>query len=207
MRPDSEAAALTRRQALAVSASTTAALVLAACGGSEPGGTVAVGDDRLEPTPGCGDGGATPEQTEGPFFTPDSPERASLLAGGAEGAALVLTGRVLGTDCRPIPGTLLDFWQADGAGAYDTRGDRLRGHQFASGDGSYRLLTIVPGIYPGRTRHIHVKAQPPGGSVLITQLYFPGEPANEMDGLFDPALLIAAEEGGDRVRGRFDFVL
>jgi N-hydroxyarylamine O-acetyltransferase len=42
--------------------------------------------------------------------------------------------------------------------------------------------TVVPGLYPGRTRHIHVKVQRPGGSILTTQLYVPDEPRNATDG-------------------------
>ena len=49
---------------------------------------------------------------------------------------------------------------------------------------------MKPGLYTGRTRHIHVMVQPEGGEVLTTQLYFPGEPGNEADPLFDPALLM-----------------
>ena len=62
--------------------------------------------------------------------------------------------------------------------------------------------TIVPGGYPGRTRHFHVKVQRPGGRVLTTQLYFPGEPLNRRDGLFDERLLLrlAAPASGRRVK-------
>jgi protocatechuate 3,4-dioxygenase beta subunit len=187
-----------------------AATVIAACGGGDDeSGTVAAeaGTQALDPTPSCGADGATPEQTEGPFFTPDSPERTSLLEPGIAGTALLLSGRILDTDCRPIPGALVDFWQADDAGEYDNSGYRLRGHQFSDGDGVYRLRTIVPGLYTGRTRHIHVKAQPRGGPVLVTQLYFPDEPANEADGIFDPLLLVDLTEAGAGNRARFDFVL
>ena len=45
--------------------------------------------------------------------------------------------------------------------------------------------TIVPGKYPGRTRHYHVKVQAPGRSILTTQLYFPGEPGNDGDRIFE----------------------
>jgi protocatechuate 3,4-dioxygenase beta subunit len=108
-----------------------------------------------------------------------------------------------------VPGALLDFWQADDAGAYDNVGYTLRGHQFADEDGRFELETVVPGLYPGRTRHIHVRAQAPDRPVLTTQLYFPDEPANEGDGLFDPALVVEPEEdeGGDGRAARFDFVL
>ena len=70
-----------------------------------------------------------------------------------------------------------------------------------------RLDTIVPGLYPGRTRHIHVKVQAPRGKVLTTQLYFPSEPSNESDGLFDEALLVSVREAKGSKNGAFDFVL
>jgi protocatechuate 3,4-dioxygenase beta subunit len=150
----------------------------------------------------------TPPQTEGPFFTPRSPRRRSIVSAGAPGTRLTLTGRVLTTGGRPIPRALLDFWQADARGVYDNSGYRFRGHQLADARGRYSLQTVVPGLYTGRTRHIHVKAQAPRGRVLTTQLYFPGEARNQDDGLFDPELLVL---GLRRVRGvrvaRFDFVL
>ena len=107
----------------------------------------------------------------------------------------------------PSARALLDVWQADADGAYDNRGFRLRGHLFADADGRYRLETIVPGCYPGRTRHIHVKLQPPGGRVLTTQLYFPDEAANRRDGLFEPALLVALRRDAGAAQAAFDFVL
>jgi protocatechuate 3,4-dioxygenase beta subunit len=209
MSPPRDELEISRRQLLVASAAAGASVVIAACGGSEDGGQTATvaGRKSLPPTPGCGDPGETPEQSEGPFFTPDSPQRTSLLEPGVIGTSLVLSGRVLGTDCRPLPGALLDFWQADAGGRYDLEGDRLRGHQLTDRQGRYRLATVIPGLYPGRTRHIHVKAQPPGGDLLTTQLYFPGEPGNRSDGLFDPALLVQFTRATDRTGARFDFVL
>jgi protocatechuate 3,4-dioxygenase beta subunit len=164
------------------------------------GGGVAA-PPRLRATPACGE--ATPPQTAGPYFKPRSPERGSLIDPGRPGRSLVVAGVVLGTDCRPVPRALLDFWQADETGRYDNAGYALRGHQFTDAEGRYRLETVLPGIYPGRTRHIHVKAQAPNRPPLTTQLYFPGEAANARDGIFDPALVVAMAEGG----ARFDFVL
>src|SRR5690606_24451885 len=115
------------------------------------------------------------------YFTPRSPERRSLIEPGMAGTPIVLEGLVLSTDCRPIAGALFDIWHCDADGHYDNEGYRLRGHQFTDADGRYRMETIVPGLYPGRTRHFHVKVQPPGGRVLTTQLYFPDEPANARD--------------------------
>ena len=162
----------------------------------------------LPPTPACGDDDdVTPPQTEGPFFTPSSPERASLLEPGMAGTTMILTGYVLSTDCAPIPNALLDFWHADDAGVYDNAGYKLRGHQFTDSRGVYTLETIVPGIYPGRTRHIHVKVQSPYGPVLTTQLYFPDEPQNASDGIYNPALLMTIQDAAEGKNASFNFVL
>lgn len=162
----------------------------------------------LAATPACDDGDETPEQTEGPYYTPRSPRRRSLLGAGVAGTTLVLSGRVLGTDCRPVARALLDFWQCDARGVYDNEGYRLRGHQLTDAEGRWRLTTVVPGIYPGRTRHIHVKARRPGGDVLTTQLYFPGERRNRTDGIFLPELLVRRlRTSPGRWTGQFDFVL
>jgi protocatechuate 3,4-dioxygenase beta subunit len=163
---------------------------------------------ELAPTPSCdGPEQATVAQTEGPYFTPKSPERASLLEEGMDGTKLVLTGNVIRTDCQPVARALLDFWQADDQGQYDNRGYGLRGHQFSDASGKYRLETIVPGVYTGRTRHIHVKVQAPGGQVLTTQLYFPGEAQNRRDGIFDERLVVDARDVGGGKEASFDFVL
>ena len=161
---------------------------------------------RLRATPACGERELTPAQTEGPYFKPRSPARASLLDPETSGTRIVIDGAVRTTGCAPIPRALLDFWQADDRGRYDDAGYRLRGHQFTDDSGRYRLETVVPGVYPGRTRHIHVKVQAPEQPVLTTQLYFPGEPMNRRDGLFDPALVVTmrSDEGA---RASFEFVL
>ena len=169
---------------------------------------VAGTETTLAATPACADDDETVEQTEGPYFTPRSPRRRVLRTRGMRGTPLLLTGRVLTIRCRPIPNALLDFWQADANGVYDNRGYRLRGHQRTDAQGRYRLETVVPGLYPGRTRHLHVKAQAPRRPVLTTQLYFRGERANAADGIFDPELLVRGLRKADgRWTARFDFVL
>lgn len=162
----------------------------------------------LPPTPACGpDSAPTASQTEGPYYSRRSPQRTSLLEAGVSGERLVLGGKVLGTDCKPIANALLDFWQADAQGAYDNDGYRLRGHLYTDAEGRYRLETIVPGVYPGRTRHIHVKVQPPGGRVLTTQLYFPDEAGNRRDFIYTPSLQVAMSRGPEVAQAAFDFVL
>jgi protocatechuate 3,4-dioxygenase beta subunit len=162
----------------------------------------------LSPTPACHDGDEpTLAQTEGPFFKPSSPERIELIEAGMAGQPIELVGFVLSRNCKPIAGALLEFWQADDKGQYDNSGFRLRGHQFTDANGRYRLKSIVPGIYVGRTRHIHVKVQPNGGRVLTTQLYFPGEAKNRSDGLFRKELLVRTAKSEGWLAGRFDFVI
>lgn len=148
-------------------------------------------------------GAITPRQTEGPFFTPNSPLRASLVEAGSKGPRFLVTGRVLTPQCQPVANALVDFWHADEAGEYDNRGFRYRGHQFTDAEGRYRFETIVPAVYPGRTRHYHVKVQPKAGRILTTQLYFPNEPANRRDGIYRPEL----EMKTSKEEGLFDFVV
>ena len=135
----------------------------------------------------------TPPQMQGPFYTPLSPERHSLVEPKMKSPRLRLTGRVVDTACRPTPGAMLDFWQCDERGQYDTKGFILRGHQYANSKGEFFLETVFPGSYPGRTPHLHVKVQRKGGQVLTTQLYIPNHPGNAQDFLFDPRLLLVSQ--------------
>ena len=74
----------------------------------------------------------------------------------------------------------------------------------ADAQGRYKLETILPALYPGRARHIHVKVRAKeGGRILTTQTYFADDPGNARDGLYRPELV--AKRSGDALR--FDFVL
>jgi len=164
----------------------------------------------LLPTPACGDDDdeVTLAQTEGPYYTPNTPERVSFLEPDITGTKMIVAGYVLATDCQPITQALLDFWHCDDAGIYDNAGYKLRGHFFSDEAGHFQLETIMPGLYPGRTRHFHVKVQAPNQPVLTTQLYFPGEADNSGDGIFQPALLMDIQNGADGGKiGLFNFVL
>lgn len=173
------------------------------------GGVTAAAAAPLTPTPAIADADdPTPAQTEGPFFTPSTPRRRSIVPAGAPGTRLTLSGRVLTTAGKPIARAVLDFWQCDSKGLYDNRGFRFRGHQLTDARGRYTLQTVVPGLYPGRTRHIHVKVQAPRERVLTTQLYFPGVARNRSDGIFHPDLVVSGwRKVGTRRAARFDFVL
>jgi protocatechuate 3,4-dioxygenase beta subunit len=160
------------------------------------------------PTPECTPPATlTPVVTEGPYFKANSPERASLIEAGVTGTQLTLTGYVLTADCKPVAHALLDFWQANAQGEYDNTGFTLRGHQFTDATGRYQLETVVPGLYPGRTEHIHVKVQAPNGPVLTTQLFFPGVTDNQSDQIFDPGLLINILEHGSKMQATYNFTI
>lgn len=156
-------------------------------------------------TPTCGN--ATISQTEGPYFTPDTPLRRDFRPDASDGAAITIAGFVVTRDCQPVPNALIELWHCSHEGEYDNQGYRLRGHQFSDELGRWWFQTIVPGLYPGRTRHFHVKVQRPNGRVLTTQLYFPDEAANDGDRIFDPALVLTLTEAPDGAFGRYDFVV
>jgi protocatechuate 3,4-dioxygenase beta subunit len=150
------------------------------------------------PSPTCS--GLTQSQTEGPYYTPDTPERNSLLEDLMIGTRLILVGYVLDENCQPLPNAWLDFWQADANGEYDNVNYRLRGHQFTDKQGRYYLETIVPGLYSSRPiEHIHVKVRPEGGEVVTSQLYFPQQSV--------PGLTVTMEDRGDYFVGYFNFVV
>jgi len=206
---------ISRRRFLQRSPPFLAGLTFAACSQAipKPSSHSTQSDNRLDnrpksltPTPTCGDS-ATPAQTPGPFYSPNSPQRQSLLEVDTVGSRLLLTGQVLTTACVPLANSLIDVWQTDTQGRYDNTGNKLRGHQFTDSKGQYWLETIVPGLYPGRTRHLHIKVQAPDRTVLTTQLYLPEEPLNERDFLFQPALKMAIQNTADGKQAQFDFVL
>ncbi len=173
-------------------------------GASAPSGWA----QALPVTPACNaNDNVTPPQTAGPFYKPSSPKRNSLVEPGVQGTKIRLQGNVRSTHCQPVGGVLVDLWQADGAGVYDNTGYRLRGHQYTDNFGRYFFETVVPGLYPGRTRHFHVRVQAPNRPILTTQLYFPGEQQNKRDNIFDEKLLLSIRENGAEKLATFDFVL
>jgi len=106
---------------------------------------------------------ATRPDMEGPFYTPNAPERDRT------GRGLVLSGTVRSAaGCGALPGARLEWWSADERGQY---GDEYRATQRADAEGRYRYETVVPGRYPGRPPHLHVRVTAPGHRTLVTQVY------------------------------------
>jgi protocatechuate 3,4-dioxygenase beta subunit len=168
----------------------------------------ALAQAELNPTPECRDGDEpTVRQMDGPFYKPSSPERTDLIEAGTKGRPVELSGFVLNRNCKPVQQVLVDLWHADEAGDYDNRGFRYRGHILTDAQGRYRFRTILPALYPGRTRHYHVKVLATGRQLLTTQLYFPNEPQNVRDGLYRRELTMRMADAGDGLAARFDFVL
>ena len=162
----------------------------------------------LDLTPDCRSGDEhTVVQTEGPYFKPDAPLKRDLAVDAPRGERIIIGGFVLDSACRPVPKTLVQIWHADELGAYDTKGYKLRGYQYADDDGRWWFSTIVPAAYAGRTRHYHVKVQKPRGRILTTQLYFPGERLNDQDSLFDRRLVMRVSSSDEGRFARFDFVV
>src|SRR5262249_3016052 len=135
-------------------------------------------------------------------------ETTDLVQSGMPGQIITITGQVLDQNSSPVANAWLDFWQANASGAYDNVGYALRGHQYTDANGYYTLTTVVPGLYPGRTEHIHVKVEPPNGPVLTTQLFFPGVAQNTRDSIYDASLLlhVAANDDGT-LSATYNFVV
>ena len=194
---------------------TSVALIAGTAVASNPAGAA-----PLALTPAC-DGHETPANVEGPVFRPDSPQCTKVADDTTPGVPLLLHGVVRDTSCRPLVGVLLDFWQCDHNGDYDTDGYALRGHQYSGPDGGYRLETIVPRDYYGRwgqrTAHIHAHVQATGGPELVTQLFFPDDTLaygrdfatlNAGDRFMNRACTITLSSPRPAgYRGQFDFVV
>jgi protocatechuate 3,4-dioxygenase beta subunit len=115
------------------------------------------------------------------------------------GERIVVSGRVLGSDGRPVPGTLIEIWQANAAGRYRHANDRHpapldpnftgAGRCLTDSEGRYRFVSVKPGAYPWRNHpnawrpaHIHLSVFGRAFTDrLVTQMYFPGDPLFEFD--------------------------
>src|SRR5688500_6968976 len=141
-------------------------------------------------------------------------------AGDAIGERIVVTGRVLDGNARPVPHTLVEIWQANSAGRYPHRRDNHdapidpnfhgAGRTITDAQGRYRFVTIKPGEYPWRNHynawrpaHIHFSVFGPSFLTrLITQMYFPGDPLLEYDPMF---MSIPDAQARQRLVSTFDW--
>ncbi|MEM6296542.1 MAG: hypothetical protein AAGA54_35075 [Myxococcota bacterium] len=153
----------------------------------------------------------TPEDIEGPFYRPEIPIGSNLDLHGDDGVALRIEGQVLGEDCMPIAGAVVEIWHAtpvapkaepgDVLATYDDTADyRYYGQVATAADGSYAFDTLRPGWYLNgadfRPAHIHVKVWVRGVERLTSQLYFEGDPFNDEDPWYNPVMALSPSGRG-----------
>lgn len=167
-------------------------------------------------------------ETSAPRFLPGHyPETADLTLlddgrGHVMGERIIVGGRVLDEDGRPVRNAMIEVWQANASGRYNHDGDQHdapldpgfsgRGRVFTDAEGWYRYVTIKPGAYPWRNHnnawrpnHIHYSLFGTGfAQRMITQMYFPGDPLLPLDPIFNTVPDAAAR---DRLVARFDLAL
>ena len=159
----------------------------------------------------------TLSEVTGPGFAdgwagPDTADLTTQHEGQPLGERIIVAGRVLDEDGRPVPGTLVELWQCNSAGRYHHPVDQHDapldpnftgvGQVVSGADGSWRFLTIKPGAYPWRNTpnawrpaHIHFGIFGPGFVTrVVTQMYFPGDPLLALDPIYQSTADVAARE-------------
>jgi protocatechuate 3,4-dioxygenase beta subunit len=167
----------------------------------------------------------TLSEVTGPSFSRDfvDPKACDLTrqhSGEPLGERIIVSGRVLDENARPLPNTLVEIWQANSAGRYHHDVDQHDapldpnftgcGQAITNERGEYRFVTIRPGEYPWRNHynawraaHIHFSVQGPSFAArLITQMYFPGDPLIPFDPIFN---CTADEKARNRLISVFDW--
>jgi protocatechuate 3,4-dioxygenase, beta subunit len=135
------------------------------------------------------------------------------------GERIIVTGRVLDGEGRPVPDSLIEIWQANAAGRYVHQTDQHpapldpnftgAGRCLTDGEGRYRFVSVKPGAYPWRNHynawrpaHIHFSLFGRAFTQrLVTQMYFPGDPLLELDPIYHS---IRDPKARARLIGRFD---
>jgi protocatechuate 3,4-dioxygenase, beta subunit len=147
-------------------------------------------------------------EVTGPQFGSDSvdPKACDLTkqhSGEPLGERIIVSGRVLDENSRPVPHALVEVWQANAAGRYRHKADEHDapldpnftgcGHVLTDAEGRYHFVTIRPGEYPWgnhynawRPAHIHFSVLGPAFATrLVTQMFFPGDPLLPFDPIFN----------------------
>jgi protocatechuate 3,4-dioxygenase beta subunit len=164
-------------------------------------------------------------EVTGPLFTTDtagdlSTDLTKQHAGEPIGERIIVSGRVLDEDGKPVPHTLVELWQCNSSGRYRHEVDQHdapldpnfsgAGRALTDADGTYRFITIKPAAYPWRNQpnawrpaHIHFSLFGPSFMTrLVTQMYFPGDPLLPHDPVFN---CVSDAEARDRMISAFDF--
>jgi hydroxyquinol 1,2-dioxygenase len=171
------------------------------------------------------DTGATPTTVEGPFHVADAPEMANgaNMAKDAPGIPTFVTGTVRDLDGKPVTNAVLDLWQTDGEGLYEsqkgTQEPWMRGVFRSQTDGSYSLRTVAPIAYTipmdgtvgalmqktkishMRPAHIHFAVQARGYHSVVTHLFQKGDAYIESDvvyGVKEPLIVEFTKKSGGK---------
>jgi protocatechuate 3,4-dioxygenase beta subunit len=167
----------------------------------------------------------TLSELTGPLFGHDEvkPSDADLTKqhkGDPIGERIIVSGRVLDENGRPVPHTLVEVWQANSSGRYPHRVDQHNapvdpnfsgaGRTLTDAEGRYRFTTIRPGEYPWRNHynawrpaHIHFSLFGPAFATrIVTQMYFPGDPLLPYDPMF---MCVPDERARNRLISVFDW--
>ena len=161
----------------------------------------------------------TTDDILGPYFVEGAPIRTIIAHSDEPGQRLFVSGRILQDDCEtPISGAMVEVWHANDAGCYSINLDcttgnpenddyNLRGKMFSNESGHYAFETILPGYYASRPKHIHIKITTPNQEVLISQIYFEGDPLCETDSWCQNAedRILVIEEDNLGLHGELDF--
>ncbi len=178
--------------------------------------------------------GATESTVLGPFFVegaPDLPLGANIAKPGTPGEPLCVTGSVKSVGGKPIPGTLLDIWEAGGDGFYDVQkkeGTNMRARFRADADGKFHFKCVLPSSYPVpndgpvgrmltatgrhpmRPGHLHTVLSAPGYDRLVTHLFVKGDKYLDSDAVFGvkDSLIVDFKKGANgEYSAHYDFVL
>jgi len=151
---------------------------------------------------------------------PDDSDLTRQHQGAPLGERIIVSGRVLDENGRPVPHTLVEIWQANAAGRYIHHGDQHpapldpnftgAGRMLTDAEGGYKFVTVKPGAYPWRNHpnawrpaHIHFSLFGPSFLTrLVTQMYFPGDPLIPHDPIYNA---VPDKKAAARMISRFNF--
>ena len=158
----------------------------------------------------------TPTESAAPRFAPQwyapHADMSQVAGKAAMGERIIVAGRVLDENGKPLRGAMVEVWQANSSGRYHHIRDQHdapldpnfegRARVFTDDEGNYRFTTVKPGAYPWRNHwnawrpiHIHFGLHGPGfAQRLVTQMYFPGDPLLDLDPVFQGTADAAARQ-------------
>ena len=123
----------------------------------------------------------TTDDILGPFYKAGAPFREDIAPENSSGTPLLIEGKVFSGCDLLLENALVEIWNADAEGQYDTSSQYLfRGQYETTSEGLYRFRSIIPGKYLNgaiyRPSHLHFRITAPGHQELVSQIYFKDDP-------------------------------